>query len=261
MRVRFSSTPWVIGMLATFAGACGGGDRNRDGSVMLMDSQPMGVDAPPTDTGPPSDGTPSSDGGGGPRMCNAGGACDVIAQNCPATQGCYYARSMMGGKPTTMCAEVTRSGGDGAPCEFVNECLPGFTCNAGVCRRYCCMGRTSDCPAGQICIGIAETGIGQCTLHAECTLVPNEGCMMNQGCYLISADGTLGCVIAGMLDEGATCAYLNDCRPGLGCFGVMGGTAMMCMRFCRMSMADTDCGTGRRCVVVRGLPEGIGVCQ
>jgi hypothetical protein len=195
-------------------------------------------------------------------MCTAGGSCDVIAQNCPmATEGCYYAASMPGGPASTMCmAAGTR--GDGAPCAFVNDCLPGFSCSEGACRRYCCMGATGDCPPGQICISIAGSDIGQCTPDAMCTLVPNEGCGGGQGCYIAAGDGTLSCFSAGAGDEGMACEALNACRPGMGCLGSSGGS-FRCTRFCRLSRGEADCGGGgRTCMPVRGLalPEDVGIC-
>jgi hypothetical protein len=239
-----------------------------------------GGDPPPdrTDSGtPPGDGSiPGVDGGGGGggdagdaggggRMCGvAGGACDVIRQDCPSPQACYYVASMPGGTPSTMCISVNMTGGDGATCEFVNDCLPGFTCNGGVCRHYCCMGSSSDCPAGmgQFCVGLAGAGeIGQCTASATCTLVaPQTGCPTGQGCYIAADDGTLGCFGAGDLAEGAACENLNSCMPGTACLSMAGGSGA-CTKFCRIDMGEADCSAGRTCMAAGlTLPTGVGIC-
>lgn len=213
----------------------------------------------------PGDDAGMTDGGGTTRMCGVpGGACDVIRQDCPSPQACYYVASMMGGTPSTMCIDVNMTGGDGATCSFVNDCLPGFTCNSGVCRHYCCEGSSSDCPSGtgQFCVGLAGAGeIGQCTASAACTLVaPQTGCPADQGCYIAASDGTLGCFGAGDLAEGAACMNLNSCVPGTACLSMAGGSGA-CTKFCRIDMGEADCSAGRTCMAAGlSLPDGVGIC-
>jgi hypothetical protein len=202
------------------------------------------------------------------RMCGvAGGACDVIAQNCAnSTDGCYLASSGEGMPATTMCLAPNMTGGDGAACSFVNDCLPGLTCsNDGFCRRFCCMGASTDCPAGsgQRCVGLADgENIGVCTPSTSCNLMTNEGCTGGQACYVFASDGSLGCFPAGTKTEGMSCGALNECAMGLGCFGTAPGSSV-CSRYCRVSMMAADCGGGSRmCQMVNGLnlPADTGVC-
>lgn len=238
--------------------ACGGGGGGggRDSGPGPVDAQML--DAPTT----PTDAQPGTDTGMTTRMCGvAGGACDVIAQDCAgATDGCYYARTMMGADPTTLCAPAGTAG-DGEACTTVDDCLPGFTCDSGnVCRHYCCMGMSTDCALGQICVGISGAGeIGVCNAIDNCTLAPQGGCDAGEGCWVIADDGSTTCFTAGTKTEGQACGPLNDCVAGFGCFGI-GGAAPACIGFCRLGM-DSDCSGGHTCQEVGGgLPTGIGLC-
>ncbi len=219
-------------------------------------------------TSPDGGQTTNPDGGTIGRMCGVtGGACDVIAQNCPdSTQGCYFGMPAEGGTPSTMCLGVRMTGGDGAECTYTNDCLPGFTCTPdNRCRSYCCMGASSDCPdgSGQRCVGLAEgENIGVCMPSANCNLVTSEGCTGGQACYVFDTDGSLGCFPVGTGAEGTSCrGGLNECAVGMGCLSTTGSDGM-CVRYCRVSMMDADCGGGRMCQMVNGLslPEDTGVC-
>ncbi|MDQ3031607.1 MAG: hypothetical protein M3Y87_04260 [Myxococcota bacterium] len=262
--VRVSLVSVQVLVLGAALVACGDDPPARVDSGTDVDS---GTVTPLPDGGDGGSVIPGDAGDGGTtgRMCTSpGGACDVIRQDCPSPQGCFYVATMAGGTPMTMCLEAgTR--GDGIRCDFVNECLPGFTCNDGLCRHYCCMGSSSDCPAGtgQQCVGlVGSDAIGQCTQAVNCDLVTNEMCAEGRGCYPFSSDGTLGCFSAGTATEGAPCVGLNGCMPGMGCFGRDGG-ANACIRFCRVSMMDADCGGGgRMCASAGGLslPDDFGLC-
>lgn len=255
----------LVGMVV-IAGAlvaCGDdGGGGRDSGMVGSDTgtDPVDTGVPPGDTGMPIDS------GGGGRMCTApGGECDVILQNCAAPLGCYYVRADAMSAPTTMCLDVAATGGDGASCEFVNECLPGFTCSDGVCRHYCCNGSTSDCPSGsgQLCVGlVGSDSIGTCTATASCDLVTNDGCEGTRGCYIAASDGTLGCFAAGSATEGMACTGTNGCVPGMGCLSMGSGMPASCTKWCRISMGMADCGGTRMCMEVRGipLPSDVGTC-
>lgn len=257
---------WQRGLLALVVAvtlvACGGDDDDRPG---LMDS---GVDS---GTGGGTDGgggggTDAGDGGGGGgRVCSiAGGACDVILQNCPqATQGCYIAIIEEGGEPTTFCSEAgTADEGEACDPAEVTGCLPGFGCSDDrVCRRYCCEGRASDCAAGsgQLCTQYGNAmPLGICELPSGCGVVPQSGCEAGEGCVFISMDGSTDCRTAGSVAPGGACGAGNLCQAGSACVTPPGGTAI-CAPICRMD-EDGDCADGMVCGGVDTFPETHGVC-
>lgn len=249
--------------------ACGDDDTVRPG----VDGGGGGIDAGgggDTDGGGGGDTDGGGGGdidGGGARVCSiAGGMCDVIMQNCAdPTQGCYVLITEEGSPPTTVCA-AAGTGADGTACTTFSDCQPGLTCDQEtmLCRRYCCEGRTTDCPSGtgQICVSYSNampTGI--CTAPSGCTVVPQTGCEAGQGCYWISDDFTSDCrsIPAGSVDVGGTCGAGQQCVPGAACFTPSGGGDGTCRQLCRMGM-DADCTGGGTCMSAGGLPSGIGAC-
>lgn len=241
--------------ISSLAFACGGPDDPGPDSgpgpidARVADAPTPPVDAPMTDTGT----TPG-------RTCPfAGGACDVLGQDCTGTEGCYYVRTSSSEPANTMCVP-SGTGGDGDDCTTVDDCQPGFTCgNDDKCRHYCCMFMASDCTPGQICIGISGAGdIGVCNAIDNCTLAPQAGCDAGEGCQIVAEDGSTSCFTAGTDPEGAPCSTRNDCQAGFGCYGV-GGDAAACYEFCRVG--GSDCSSGRECMMPgSGFPTGIGLC-
>jgi len=242
--------------ISSLAFACGGPDDPGPDSgpgpvdARVADAPTPPVDAPMTDTGT----TPG-------RTCPfAGGACDVLGQDCTGTEGCYYVRTSASEPASTMCVP-SGTGGDGDDCTTVDDCQPGFTCgNDDKCRHYCCMHMASDCTSGQICIGISGAGdIGVCNAIDNCTLAPQGGCDAGEGCQIVAEDGSTSCFMAGTAAEGAACATIDACQAGFGCYGI-GGEPAACHEFCRIGMTG-ECSSGRECTELgAGFPTGIGLC-
>lgn len=227
-----------------------------------VDSGPGPVDAPMADAPTtPVDAQMADTGTTPSRMCPfAGGACDVLAQDCPGTDGCYFGSTGPGVPASTICVPPG-TGADGDPCANTNDCQPGLTCGAdSQCHNYCCMQMASDCEVGQICIGRTGAGdIGVCNVIDNCALAPQGGCEAGENCEIIAPDGSTSCFEAGTVAEGATCENLNSCQIGLGCYGI-GGAGPQCYKFCRIGM-DSDCSGGRTCTMLgSGFPTGIGLC-
>lgn len=255
----------MAAMLGVLAGACSGGNDGggRDGGPRI-DAPATPIDAPAAAADAVAIDAPARDAPSPAGNCRgpAGtGECDVIAQDCGGTNGCYFASTSAGAPPMTLCA-AAGTGADGDACTAIENCQPGLFCDPidDVCRHYCCMG--TPCPSGQICIPIAEAaGIGTCQTTDGCALVPQSGCGAEQGCWPVGGDGSTSCFSAGSTPVGGACATLNGCVPGAGCYG-MGGGGGMCVRFCRIGM-DADCmgmGTCRMQGAGLGLPAGVGLC-
>jgi hypothetical protein len=91
------------------------------------------------------------------RYCSR--ACDprgTATGGCPGSFRCL----LFNENPSCDCTEPTRTGGDGAECEFTTNCLPGFMCvmmgsPKPVCRPIC--KRTEpDCAPGRTCAELAD---------------------------------------------------------------------------------------------------------
>lgn len=232
------------------------------------------ADAPvvPVDTGPPIDVpmTPTDTNGVDVpttgRVCSLGGGCDVILQNCPTGQGCYL--TGMPGAFATACMAIGGTLAEGATCTGLTMCADGLHCSGGAdpaCREYCCMGSDGDCPTGYSCLNYSDgmgggLSVGVCVPPADCTVVPNAGCGMDEACAP-SADGTLLCVAAGTVAVGGTCGMTMGCVAGATCITVTmaGMMTNTCRSYCRMGMAG-DCMGTDTCVMVTGLPAPYGVC-
>ena len=97
-----------------------------------------------------------------PLICGAPSArCDVLTQDCEAPLSCYP------GNGNALCA-TTGNLGEGAPCEFSNQCARGSACvrtGAGLtCRTLCRLpsGQPS-CPSGRQCEALQGIpGAGAC---------------------------------------------------------------------------------------------------
>jgi hypothetical protein len=102
--------------------------------------------------------------GGALALCRP--ACDPLAQDCPAGDGCY---PFQGG--WACAADASGGSGYGEPCEFINACAPGLACldsgavppgeacegAAGCCTEICDVTdpagdmQCAGAPGGQIC--------------------------------------------------------------------------------------------------------------
>ncbi len=204
-------------------------DAGRDAGPILLDSGP-----PPTDAGPPPC-TSAAD-------CNDGLVCN-------GTERCELGACVAGTPPTC---------DDGVACTR-DSCVEP---SAGTTPSCDYLRDDSLCPAGQSC---GATGCISACGESPCRLVaPQCGCGTGQGCYL--AGTTRSCNPAGSAAEGAACAAVNSCAPGLACLNVSRSTTAVnqCMRFCA---SDADCsGAGSICVYTiddgaGGMVPGVRVCS
>jgi hypothetical protein len=99
-----------------------------------------------------------------PFVCGEASArCDLLAQDCASPLACYPSKT----RGTAVCAGIGGLG-DGAACEFSDQCARGSACvgpqNARVCRKLCRhpSGEPS-CPSGLTCQSLADfAGVGAC---------------------------------------------------------------------------------------------------
>lgn len=106
--------------------------------------------------------------------------CDVFAQDCGEGMACYY----FGGYVDYGCGVVNMPGQLGDPCEYANDCAPGYQCingeyvpgcaNAGCCTAYCALGDDASCEAAVPGTGCSEA-LAQpladgCPIYGVCSL-------------------------------------------------------------------------------------------
>ncbi|MBZ0121165.1 MAG: hypothetical protein K8H88_29490 [Sandaracinaceae bacterium] len=244
----------VVGMALA---ACGGGPNPG------VDGGPRDGGSNPVDGGPQPDGGNTMVDGGGTTMCGpAGATCDISnPASCGAGMACLINGSTeMGWMAACGPAGV---GGDGATCNpdgMTNECQEGFQCNEGLCRQLCCS--NEDCTVGgQFCNQIGGLNGGFCQPPAMCDLFAQTGCGMNEECNLLP-NGDRICDGAGTLTEGMECMFRNECVPGMGCFGPMGGPSR-CRRYCDPAATAGNpgaCPDMFTCNPITGI-TGVGVCN
>lgn len=91
-------------------------------------------------------------------------SCNVLTQDCPNGQGCYF----ISAAGDTDCAQSANKA-TGAACSFLNDCAPGNLClgsgASGTCTKVCdTAANPTTCPSGQTCqaAGIPNSTIGVC---------------------------------------------------------------------------------------------------
>jgi hypothetical protein len=237
-------------------------DAGRDGST----------DAAPQDSGAPADAEVDApdDAGTGGGACPSGECALLTGEGCGAGDACYFAR--VGDAGLAPVCGAAGAGGDGDPCEQLNDCGEGFMCDrqSGLCRHYCCMGSNADCPTGQTCAVMltatdgSPTGVGFCKFPDSCDLLAQD-CSGTQGCYPQGGDGSVICIEPrNTLTEGAACGFTNDCVPGLACIGLpdgAGGTENRCAAYCDATSSTNECLEGQECQEASLLPDGVGFCD
>jgi hypothetical protein len=84
--------------------------------------------------------------------------CDLLLQDCPAGQGCYY------GGDGVSCHPTAADLGAGEACQYANGCAAGLICVNGACHELCAP-QTPECPpARPACDELPDVaGAGVCT--------------------------------------------------------------------------------------------------
>lgn len=90
--------------------------------------------------------------------------CDPFAQDCGPAEGCYGGSEWFGCAPDSSGDE----GNFGDPCEFVNACSIGLSCQSGseladcetgaCCTSFCDISEAAPCPEGYTCNAFHEPG-------------------------------------------------------------------------------------------------------
>lgn len=88
---------------------------------------------------------------------------------------------------------------------------------------------------------------------APCNPYCQLGCVEGEACMYLGA-GAFGCTVAGAKEVSAPCAGFQECKPGMGCFGVTGDPQTTCHKLC---IDDGDCPADRPCVVNVNLSGGV----
>jgi hypothetical protein len=200
------------------------------------------------------------------------GECDPVAQSCPTGNKCTYVRQ---GDMTSRRCVPEGTVTEGGACQstatpegdFHDTCKAGLYCvdqpapdggTAFACARFC--HGSEQCTAPRDCVEVLRFA-GSEELPRVCG-EPGPGCdplaqdcASAQGCYPSPQSGAV-CVTAGTLEEGAPCAYSNDCQPGSAC--VRDAAGLVCLRLCRSPSGEPGCATGR-CEPLQGF-TGVGAC-
>ena len=253
MRQLRSVPTWASALTLILALGCDGNGGTDAGVVFVDSGGGGGTDAGDTDGGGMMGTDAGHDAGGGGMCTGPSGPCNVFV---PSSCGAGMACVMSGSSATsweTVCI-MAGAGTRGAACDptMQGQCAEGFQCSSSgrTCERICCA--TSDCAAGDFCGLVAGADAGFCSTPDDCNLITQTGCDAGQGCY--PSSGGLSCLSAGTIGEGGTCMFTNDCMPGFGCLGPMGGPSA-CRRWCDMAAMDA-CPAGFSCGGVGGLPVG-----
>jgi hypothetical protein len=184
-----------------------------------------------------------------------GDVCDAIGQwACGDGEGCYL------GEEGAVCVPA----GDkkcGESCTNANDCQPGMICVnnpgvPGVCRPICEVG--GECSGDGQCAPLrGRDDLGVCVLPVvgETCSVLEQNCPDGEACYL-SGEGQECVVPGGMVGLGESCAFANECAPGLVCVGSDAENSM-CLSPCATD-GSVPCEAGE-CAPIQGIDD-LGVC-
>jgi hypothetical protein len=230
------------------------------------DSATSGADGP-GDSAPDDDGNAE---GGFIDEPDGGitGQCDPGAQDCPRGQKCSSYVTMPGQETVdaTHCVEVTGNDEFGEECERIegnDSCVAGFFCmttvsgstGPGICLEYCQVGQA--CEFGGECFAFNDGALPLC--EVTCNPLAST-CPQGQGCF--AAFDNFVCATPGFPDggggDGAPCATIQGCQPGLLCRGGTAGCeaeGSCCTPVCDLSEAEGSCAEAEeQCIAALDKP-------
>jgi hypothetical protein len=259
----------VGGVLTTFVGCSnsdtkGGGGSNAGGAGVILDGGGKLPDAP-----------------NGQAACQSG-TCNYQKQDCPSAGSCLPTDNPPAAgdwPPQCFTAGTTPAGSE---CSAWNECVAGYFCvgiggtsdggvSPGVCRKLCCGGDWSACPAGESCIqqvflrrptggDAVYANADLCAPVNNCDVLDPNSCADQPGksCLIADPIGNVACIPSGTGDLGDKCGpSTTTCKAGFACVDDH------CRRLCR---AEADGGTPvcpkseGLCVHFARDPAGVGEC-
>lgn len=282
----FAYSGAALVLLSTWLVACGDDDETPDGG---MDG---GEDASKPDDGgfirpPDAQGT-----GGDPIP-----QCDRFDPDaCGPGQRCHLLIRRLEGQEQFLiypgCVEDSIVRGEGDPCDpwgggtrtymtegledevYVDPCADGLYCAPNLrirghytCQRACETGRIGCSGEGEYCYGDPR-GLEQfCRASDGCNPTDPNACGEGAGCYLRLDDRGTGVLtvclptVEDPLADGASCGYLNDCRPGSSCWGSSRlppdlWTELTCQRSCTVGLRGGDDDAGVLEDDDAGVPSG-----
>lgn len=243
-----------------------------------------GCGSTPADETRPDSGPTVFDGGGvkpdppdGELLCQPG-ECNYQAQDCPSGGSCLPTTTPPGSGAWPPACQSAGAAAPGQACTGWNDCERGAFCVGltggapGVCRKLCCGGDWSACPAGQSCIqelfllpaGSTDpaqakyAGADLCAPVGTCDLFDAQACASEPGrtCQIVDPIGNVACAPSGDVAIGQACSSTLRCVAGASC---VGGA---CRRLCRAVEGGLPaCPAGEGvCVHFARNPEGVGEC-
>ena len=184
--------------------------------------------------------------------------CDLFAQDCGGTDGCYPVQ----GGWACIGAGSTKIG---ATCEFTNDCVKGALCVNGICQEVC--STAEGAPALIACSEKCEAhntlvpeawGLGICTdavPEVPCDFWAQDCKEVGTACYWVGTNST--CLKTSKEGkEGDACASINECGAAFMCVSgtcremcnVLDGEAKFCGEFCPSQNYDQ---------VFKDVPAGV----
>lgn len=203
--------------------------------------------------------------------------CDPGQQDCPKGQKCTSFVSTPGGKTvdSTHCVDIIGDDLFGESCERMvdnDTCAAGFFCmtdvsghtGMGVCLEYCIVNQP--CEYGGECFAFNDGTLPVCQQLCDPLL---QDCPGEQGCY--AAFDSFVCAmpgpVDGMGDDGATCATIQGCNPGLLCRQGTDGCPSdtgCCTPVCELGGPADQCTSPEECIQALEDPppmlQDVGYC-
>lgn len=82
-------------------------------------------------------------------LCSAADSCDPVDNTgCAEGEGCYIVDQ----DGNLMCTDQVGTLSEGATCQYINDCAPGFICT-GTCMQMCHLDGSGECGTGS-CVGL-----------------------------------------------------------------------------------------------------------